>query len=119
MKKIPEATTLIHINQHNTDRQNLEKKIKDVDKKLSNINGLVLFSIDYDTKIGEIEVKITDHDHSKYITTQEFNKLTSKNVTKILKQANLVNKTDFDNKLIKFNRKVTSNKTKCLEVQNT
>ena len=33
-----------------------------------------------------------------------------------LKQANLVNKTDFDNKLISFNRKITSNKTKYLEV---
>ena len=31
--KIPEATTLIDINQYNTDEQNLEKKIKDVDKK--------------------------------------------------------------------------------------
>ena len=32
---------------------------------------------DYDTKIDEIEKRITDHDHAKYITTQEFNKLTS------------------------------------------
>ena len=31
--KIPEATTLIYINQYNTDKQNLEKKIEDVDKK--------------------------------------------------------------------------------------
>ena len=29
---------------------------------------------DYNTKIGEIEKKILDHDHSnKYITTKEFN----------------------------------------------
>ena len=32
-KKISDATTLIHINQYNTDKQNLEKKIGDVDKK--------------------------------------------------------------------------------------
>ena len=32
-KKIPDATTLVHINQYNTDNQNLEKKIGDVDKK--------------------------------------------------------------------------------------
>ena len=32
-KKIPDAATLIHINQHNTHKQNLEKKIGDVDKK--------------------------------------------------------------------------------------
>ena len=34
---------------------------------------------DYDTKIYEIEKKILDRDHNKYITTQEFNKLTSEN----------------------------------------
>ena len=32
-KKIPNATTLIHINQYNTDKQNLDKKIKGVVKK--------------------------------------------------------------------------------------
>ena len=32
-KEIPEATTLIHINQYNTDKQNLVKKMEDVDKK--------------------------------------------------------------------------------------
>ena len=30
-KKIPDATTLIHINQYNTDKQNLEKKNEDID----------------------------------------------------------------------------------------
>ena len=29
--KIPHATTLIHINQYNTDQQKLEKEIRDVD----------------------------------------------------------------------------------------
>ena len=32
-KKIPDATTIIHINQYNTDKQNLEKKIGDVNEK--------------------------------------------------------------------------------------
>ena len=32
--EIPSATTLVHINQHNTDEQSLEKKIGDVDKKI-------------------------------------------------------------------------------------
>ena len=67
------------------------------------------------TKISKFENKI--HDHAKYITTQEFNKLTAENVTSRLKQANLVRKTDLDNKLISFNRKITLNKTKYLEVQ--
>ena len=61
-------------------------------------------------KISEVENKIPDH--AKYITTPEFNKLTEQNFTIRLKQANLINKTVFDNKLISFNRKTTSNKTK-------
>ena len=32
-RKIPDATILIHINQCNTDKQNLEKNIGGVDKK--------------------------------------------------------------------------------------
>ena len=32
-KKIPDASTLTHINQYNKDKQNWEKKIGDVDKK--------------------------------------------------------------------------------------
>ena len=72
------------------------------------------------TKINEIEKKITDHNH-KYITTREFNKLTPKNLAARLKQANLaskndianfVNKTDFDNKL----EDVTSNKNELNEL---
>ena len=64
---------------------------------------------DYNTKISKTENKIgSDHDHDKYITTQELNKLTSENFTARLKQANLaskndianfIKKTDFDNNL--------------------
>ena len=31
---------------------------------------------DYNTKINEIEKKITDHNHDKYITIPQFNKFT-------------------------------------------
>ena len=31
-KKIHDATTLIHINQYNTEKQNLKKKMGDIDK---------------------------------------------------------------------------------------
>ena len=41
----------------------------------------------YNTKINEIEKKITDHDHEKYITTQEFNKLTVNNLAARFKKA--------------------------------
>ena len=67
------------------------------------------------TKISEVKNKIPDH--AKYITTQEFNKLAAEHFAARLTQANLVSKTNFDNKLISFNRKITSNKTKYLEVQ--
>ena len=56
-------------------------------------------------------------DHGKYITTQEFNKLIAKRFAVRLKQTDLVNKTDFDNKLTSFNRRITSNKTKHLKLQ--
>ena len=48
---------------------------------------------DYKTKINEIERKITDDNHDKYITTQEFNKLKSYFITR-LAQANLAFKND-------------------------
>ena len=34
---------------------------------------------DYNTKISDIENKISDHNHDKYITTSEFNKLITGN----------------------------------------
>ena len=49
------------------------------------------------TKIGEAENKIPDHD--RYVTTPEFNKLTAESFAARLKQAAVVDKTDFDNKL--------------------
>ena len=54
--------------------------------------------IDYDSKISEIGNKFTtDHDHNKYISTQEFNKLTSENLTARLAQAYLASKSDTAN----------------------
>ena len=50
----------------------------------------------------------------KYIITPELNKLTTEI---FLQEVYLVNETDFDNKLMSFNRKITSNKTKYLEVR--
>ena len=69
-------------------------------------------------KLNKIEKKITNQTHDKYITTPEFNKLTAENFAARLAQANLVTKTDFDDKLINLNRKITSNKTKHLLVEN-
>ena len=83
-------------------------------KKAPGPNGLVTATV-LNTKIKEVENKIPNHD--KYITTPRFNKLTAESFTVKLKQANLVIKTDFDNKLASFNKRITSNKIKRLEVQ--
>ena len=73
---------------------------------------------DYDTKITEIQKKLTDHDHDKYITTPEFNNLAARIFTARLGQGNLIRKTDFDDKLKSLNQKINSNKTKHLLVEN-
>ena len=135
-KNIPDVPTLIYINQYNTDKQNLETKIGEVYKKIPDVRGLVTITV-LNTKISEVENKIPNTsnlvtttvmnteisevqnkipDTAKYITTQEFT-LTAENFAARLKQADLVNKTDFNNKLTSFNRRITSNKTKHLEVQ--
>ena len=64
------------------------------------------------TKISDVENKIPGN--SKCITIQEFNKLKSENLAARLKQADLVKKTNFDNKLTSFNKRITSNKAKHL-----
>ena len=65
----------------------------------------------YDTKISDLEKKLTNHNHDKYITTPEFNTLVAGVLNARLAQANL-KQTDFDAKLASLNRKITSNKSK-------
>ena len=94
-------------------------------KKGNNVNTTdtrdLVKKTDYNRKINEIDKKTTDHDHDKYITTQEFNELTSENVDARLVQAKLTGKNyiadfakkkHFNDNLKKSNKKVTSNKTK-------
>ena len=92
----------------------LNTKISEVENKIPNTSSLVTRTV-LNTKISEVEDKIPDN--SKYFTTQEFNELTAENVAARLKQTDLVNKTDLDNKLTRFNIQITSYKTKYLEVQ--
>ena len=47
-----------------------------VESKVPDANSLVK-KRDYNTKICEIEKKVADHNHNKYITTPEFEKLTA------------------------------------------
>ena len=60
----------------------LNAKINEVKNKILNITNLVKKMTNFNTKISEIETKITtDDDHDKYITTQELKKSTSENFT--------------------------------------
>ena len=61
------------------------------------------------TKMTEIEKKLTDHNHDKYITTPEFNTLAPSVFNARFAQVNLVTKTDFDNKVSSLDPKITSN----------
>ena len=74
--------------------------------------------MDYNTKITEIENKLNNHNHDKYIDTSEFNKLTADVFNARLAQANLITKTDFDSKLLRIDRNITENKSKSLLDEN-
>ena len=75
------------------DVSNLATKtaLNTVDNKIPHVTSLVK-KADYDTKITEIEKKLTGHDHDKYITTPEFNTLATNVFNARLAQANLVTK---------------------------
>ena len=49
---------------------------------------------------------------------QKFNKLTTENFAARLKQANVITKTDFDDKLKSLNQKINLNKTKYFLLEN-
>ena len=82
-----------------------------VENKIPSISGLVK-KADYNTKITDIENKLNNHNHDKYVATSEFNTLAADVFNAILAQANLITKTDFDAKLSSLNKKITANKTK-------
>ena len=120
-KKIPDVTDFVE----KAKLTELENKILDfsslvtktavtaVENKIPNISSLVKIT-DYNTKITEIEKKLTDYDHEKYISTPEFNTFASDFFNARLAQTNLITKTEFDAKLSSLNRKITSNKSKHL-----
>ena len=87
-----------------------------VENIIPNVSNLVT-KTDLTTKISEIG-KVSYHNHDKYITNPEFNKLTTKNFKGRLALADFVTKTDFDTKLQDIRKRITSNKTKHLLVEN-
>ena len=88
-----------------------------VENKIPDVSSLVK-KTNHEQKISELEKKLTDHNHDKYITTPEFNTLAADVFNARLAQANLIKKTDFDAKMSSLNRKNTSNKSKHLLVEN-
>ena len=108
-------TALTTVENKIPDVTNLATKtaLTTVENKIPSVSNLVK-KTDYNTKITEIEKKLTDHNHDKYITTPEFNTLAAIVSNARLAKANLITKTDFDAKLSSLNIKITSNKSKHL-----
>ena len=73
---------------------------------------------DYNTKITEIENKLNDHNHDKYITTPEFNTLVAGVFNTRLARANLVAKSNFDNTVSSLDSKIAENKIKNESIEN-
>ena len=72
----------------------------------------------YDTKVTEIENKLNNYNHDKYITTPEFNTLAADLFNARLSLANLVTKTIFDNTVSSLDSKIAANKTKNESIEN-
>ena len=63
-----------------------------VENKIPDVSNLVN-KTDYNTKVTEIENKLTNHNHDKYIDTQEYNKLAADVFNVRIAQAKLIAKT--------------------------
>ena len=96
-----------------TDIGNLATKtaLTTVENKIPSVISLIK-KTDYDTKISEIEKKLTDHNRDKYITTPEFNTLAASVFNARLAQANSITKTDFDNGVSSLDSKIVTIKQK-------
>ena len=89
-----------------------------VENKISDVSSLVK-KTDYNTKISEIESKVNDHNHDKYITTPEFNTMAADVFkARFAAQTDLIRKPDFYFKLKGISDRVTKNKTEYLLVEN-
>ena len=140
--KIPETSGLVKKTDYNTKITEIEDKIPDisglatkaalttVENKIPSINNLAIKTAlttvenkipdisglvkkrDYNTKITDIENKLNNHNHDKYVATSEFNTLAADVFNARLAEANSLTKTDVDTKLSRLHRKITANKTK-------
>ena len=124
-KKIPDVTDFVkeakftELENKIPDISNLATKtmLTAVENKIPVVSNLVT-KTGYNTKVAEIENRVNNHNHDKYITTPKFNSLAADVFNARLAQANLITKTDFDAKSLSLNRKTTENKTEHLLVKN-
>ena len=98
-------------------KTNYDAKITELENKIADISNLAIKTVltaieikipsvsnlvkktDYNTKFIDIENKLNNYNHDKYIDTSEFNKLAFDVFNARLAQTNLITKTDFDAKL--------------------
>ena len=132
---------------YQTDKTELEKKMSDVTDfvkeaklteltKIPDISNLatktaltttenkipsasnVVKKTDQNTKVTEIENKLNNHNHGKYIDTLDFNNLAADIFNSRLARANLVTETIFDNALSNIESKIAVNKAKNVSIEN-
>ena len=78
-----------------------------VENKIPDVSSLVK-KTDHNTKISDIEKKIIDHNHGKYITTPEFNTMAAGAFNaRLAAQTDLIRKPEFDFKLKGISDRVT------------
>ena len=124
--KIPDASGLVKKTDYNAKIIDIEGKIPDVsnlatkavlttvENKMPNVGN----SVNKTDYVTEIENKLNNHNHDKYITTSEFNTFAADVFNSRIARANLITKRDFDDKLSNLNSKITANKSKYLLVEN-
>ena len=95
-KKIPDASTLIQINQYNIDKKSLEKTIGHIDNKIPDVSGLKTTTV-LNTKIVEVENKILGT--SGLVTISILNTKNGEVENEISDVTGLVKKTDYNAKI--------------------
>ena len=114
VNNIVKKTKLTELENKISDISNLATKtaLSTVENKISSFSNLVK-KTDYKTKVTELEIRLNNHNHDKYIDASEFYKLTAGVFNARLAQANFITKTEFDAKLSIINIKITENNRKC------
>ena len=93
MSNLVKKTKLTELENKIPDVSNLATKsaLTSVENKMPDVRSLVK-KAGYNPKITDIENKLNNHNHDKYITTPEFNKLAADTFNSRFAQANLIKK---------------------------